>query len=93
MDAIEIEPNSGLYHFDRIFQPDSTQELVYDEVKPFVQIALDGDNVCIFAYGQTGSGKTYTMEGPPKVRISSSRNDLCGIIPRCGVFIFEEVER
>jgi hypothetical protein len=44
--------------------PNQGQEDVFDEIKPFVQTAIDGMNVCIFAYGQTGSGKTYTMEGP-----------------------------
>lgn len=51
------------FEFDQVFKPDSTQEQVFNDVKPFVTSVLDGYNVCIFAYGQTGSGKTYTMEG------------------------------
>ena len=31
---------------------DSTQEAVFDEVKNFVQSALDGYNVSLLAYGQ-----------------------------------------
>lgn len=53
------------FEFDRVFNEQSSQTLVYEEsVKPLVQSALDGFNVCVFAYGQTGSGKTHTMEGP-----------------------------
>lgn len=52
------------FHFDGVFPPETSQVDVFNEVKPFVQSAIDGENVCIFAYGQTGSGKTHTMEGP-----------------------------
>ena len=59
-------PKQGtqVYNFDHVFLPDVQQTEVFDEIKPFVQTALDGENTCIFAYGQTGSGKTFTMEGP-----------------------------
>ena len=50
-----------VYNFDHIFLPACHQQDVFEEIKPFVQAALDGENTCIFAYGQTGSGKTHTM--------------------------------
>ena len=58
---------------------------------PFVQSALDGENVTIFAYGQTGSGKTYTMEGPNSEALFDSQMQLgekSGILPRVSFFIF-----
>lgn len=38
----------------------ASQEHVYNAmVKPLVNTAFEGYNVCMFAYGQTGSGKSY----------------------------------
>lgn len=51
------------FEFDRVFSPEDTQEMVYEDVSDLVVSAADGYNVCIIAYGQTGSGKTYTMMG------------------------------
>ena len=48
---------------DRVFPPTTDQADVFDAVKPFVQSAIDGFQVCVFAYGQTGSGKTWTTVG------------------------------
>jgi hypothetical protein len=56
------------FEFERVFSPEATQELVFQDVQPLVTSILDGYNVCIFAYGQTGSGKTHTMEGIPSNR-------------------------
>jgi len=57
------------FEFDGVFNPDSTQEHVFeDAAKDLIISALDGFSVCIFAYGQTGSGKTFTMTGPPHNR-------------------------
>lgn len=65
------------FQFDRVFQMDSTNPEIFEEISQLVQSALDGFNVCIFAYGQTGSGKTFTM----------SNND--GMIPKAVEQIFE----
>lgn len=54
------------YEFDSVFDQTTTQEKVFQDVKPLVTSVMDGYNVTIFAYGQTGSGKTHTMKGIPK---------------------------
>lgn len=71
------------YIFDKIFKPEDTQEIIFDEISQLVQSALDGYKVCIFAYGQTGSGKTYTMQG--------ERNQKRGVIPRSLEQIFSTI--
>ncbi|KAG0344830.1 kinesin-like nuclear fusion protein [Podila humilis] len=76
------------FAFDRVFQPTSTQQDVFDEISQLVQSALDGYNVCIFAYGQTGSGKTHTMEGP----LNASREEM-GMIPRSVLQIYENAKQ
>ena len=50
-------------HFDRIFPENSTQESIFEFIKPIIDTTLKGINSTILAYGQTGSGKTYTMFG------------------------------
>ncbi|KAF9127052.1 kinesin-like nuclear fusion protein [Mortierella sp. 14UC] len=75
------------FTFDRVFQPSSTQEDVFEEISQLVQSALDGYNVCIFAYGQTGSGKTHTMEGPLNASVESK-----GMIPRSVLQIYENAK-
>lgn len=71
------------FSFDRVFDPQATQEHVFEEITQLVQSALDGYKVSIFAYGQTGSGKTYTMFGP------DAMGDEAGMIPRSILQIFE----
>lgn len=88
--SLEIKPDNGPgvvgserhrdrapqgFTFDHVFHQSSTQSEVFEEVRSFVQSALDGFNVCLFSYGQTGSGKTHTMQG-------ASNGEGRGIIPR-----------
>ena len=51
------------FTFDKVFDPDSSQDAVYENVSGFVESVMNGYDCCIFAYGQTGSGKTFTMQG------------------------------
>merc|ERR1712224_1147750 len=69
-----------------VFEDNTKQENVFEEINQLVQSALDGYKVCIFAYGQTGSGKTYTMQG-------SSACTSAGVVPRALAKIFEASER
>ena len=50
--------------FDKIFEREQSNDLVFEELSQLIQCSLDGTNVCVFAYGQTGSGKTFTMSHP-----------------------------
>eukprot|EP00057_Strongylocentrotus_purpuratus_P020865 XP_011675339.1 PREDICTED: kinesin-like protein KIFC3 [Strongylocentrotus purpuratus] len=54
------------FEVDKVFNQASSQEEVFNDVRPLIISSVDGYNVCIFAYGQTGSGKTFTMQGPAK---------------------------
>ncbi|KAJ6819708.1 kinesin-like protein KIN-14N [Iris pallida] len=80
--GIELMHNSKniAFTYDKVFNPEASQEDIFIEISQLVQSALDGYKVCIFAYGQTGSGKTYTMMGTTEKR---------GLIPRSLEQIFE----
>ncbi|CAF97750.1 unnamed protein product, partial [Tetraodon nigroviridis] len=74
------------YMFDRVLQPNTTQEQVYNTcAQRIVKDVLDGYNGTIFAYGQTSSGKTHTMEG------NLHDTDSMGIIPRIVQDIFNYI--
>uniref|UniRef100_A0AAQ4PCU0 Kinesin-like protein n=1 Tax=Gasterosteus aculeatus aculeatus TaxID=481459 RepID=A0AAQ4PCU0_GASAC len=74
------------YHFDRVFQSDTTQVQFYNAVaQKIVRDVLGGYNGTIFAYGQTASGKTHTMEG----KLHDS--DMMGVIPRIVDDIFNYI--
>ncbi|KAF9489289.1 kinesin-domain-containing protein [Pleurotus eryngii] len=73
------------FNFDRVFEPESTQAEVFEEISLLAQSCTDGYNVCVFAYGQTGSGKSFTMEGGPTATSS-------GMIPRAVEQVFRVAE-
>ena len=52
-----------VYEFERVYDPKTRQEQVFEDTKATITSCVDGYNVCIIAYGQTGAGKTYTMMG------------------------------
>ena len=87
--------------YDHVFQPDVSQEQVYDSVRESVKAVLVGINSTIFAYGQTGTGKTFTMLGG-SVEDDFSYFDMQGeyledsrggIIPRSVADIFDFVDK
>ena len=86
-----IDLKQQSFHFDKVFTESSTQKEIFEEIRPFLQSALDGDNVCIFAYGATGSGKTFTMQGP--IYNSNEITEFSGILPRSAEFILNEFAR
>ena len=85
----EINVASGrkekTFEYDQVFNVDSKQSDVYEEISGLVTSVLDGYNVCIFAYGQTGSGKTFTMQG-------GTDPATWGLIPRALSKILETSE-
>ena len=74
------------FEFDKVFDTDTKQESVFDEVvAPKVHDVLSGVNCTVFAYGQTGSGKTFTVSG------GDSFDDR-GLIPRTIALVFSELK-
>ncbi|XP_055634396.1 kinesin-like protein KIF14 [Toxorhynchites rutilus septentrionalis] len=64
---------------------------VHDGVmKPLLDKAFEGYNVCLFAYGQTGSGKSYSMMGMDADDLEISPE--AGIIPRFCQDLFRRIE-
>eukprot|EP00659_Diplonema_papillatum_P003041 gene3041-4775_t len=73
------------YNFDGNFNPDCTQEDIFQEVaRPSVEHIIKGYNAAIMAYGQTGTGKSFTM--------SNFKPGQEGIIPRSAGHLFELIE-
>ncbi|ONH65131.1 Kinesin-like protein klpA [Cyberlindnera fabianii] len=81
LDILSSSQKKYNFKFDKVFQPDTTNNEIFEEISQLVQSALYGFNICIFAYGQTGSGKTHTM----------SNSD--GVIPQTIHQIFDSCNR
>jgi kinesin family member C1 len=84
------------FNYDHVFLREARQDEIFEDIKPFVQTALDGEHTCIFAYGQTGSGKTHTMEGAGEQMHFDEQwrpTEHAGILPRVAVFIQAEIKR
>ncbi|EAS07082.2 kinesin motor catalytic domain protein (macronuclear) [Tetrahymena thermophila SB210] len=91
--VIELrQDENAKFFFDSVFDMNSTQEDVFNQTQPFIQCALNGDQIAIIAYGQTGSGKTYTMEGVYD-KENVAINSQSGILPRTAAYLFKEKER
>lgn len=80
--GIIAKKHSDKFSFESVYdQPTTNVEIFNGTVKPILERAVKGYNVCIFTYGQTSSGKTYTMKG-------TTENP--GIIPLALKFLFEK---
>ncbi|VDO17934.1 unnamed protein product, partial [Brugia timori] len=52
----QISINGKMFTFDSVFDPTTSQEIIYDEcAAPLLEKIFDGYNCTILAYGQTGS--------------------------------------
>ncbi|ORX64435.1 kinesin-domain-containing protein [Anaeromyces robustus] len=84
---VTLLPNRT-FEFDYVFNVDSTQEMVYECVKPLLDKFLEGFNSTVFAYGQTSSGKTYTMGTGLDGNLNT---EMQGIVPRSIYDLFQKL--
>ncbi|XP_052678173.1 kinesin-like protein klp-3 isoform X2 [Crassostrea angulata] len=80
--ATDNNQQKKMFSFDKVYDPNSTQEQIFGDTKGIITSCVDGYNVCLMAYGQTGSGKTFTMMGPdnnPGINIRAMKElfDVC----------------
>jgi kinesin family protein C2/C3 len=90
--ARQILLEDKAFTFDHVLDPESTQQHVFERIRPLVTSLLDGYSGCIFAYGQTGAGKTYTMDGTetePGVYMRSIHELFHSIKQRGGEYTLE----
>lgn len=79
-----------------VFGPETSQEIVFEEVKGLVQSAVDGFNVLVCAAGAARSGKSYTIFGPQSGgRGAPRQRDWTGLASRAmqELFAIEEQDR
>lgn len=78
------EKNPKKYKLDYVFDQNSSQKDIYDEVSLLLDSFINGKNACVFAYGQAFTGKTHTIHG--------KTNKNPGIVFRVIKGIFELLE-
>eukprot|EP00697_Spironema_sp_BW2_P012221 gnl/Spiro4/2833_TR1387_c0_g1_i1.p1 gnl/Spiro4/2833_TR1387_c0_g1~~gnl/Spiro4/2833_TR1387_c0_g1_i1.p1 ORF type:complete len:661 (+),score=210.74 gnl/Spiro4/2833_TR1387_c0_g1_i1:71-2053(+) len=84
--TVTKERSEGVFRFDGVFGPDSTQEQIFNSVAaPLIDDVFTGYATCLFCYGQTGSGKSYTL-----AQLQGTREQV-GIIPRAVEQIFARI--
>ncbi|KAL4493085.1 hypothetical protein ABPG72_003170 [Tetrahymena utriculariae] len=74
------------YTFMKVFEEDSKQVDLFNDLNFFLNSFFQCSNVSIFTYGPTGSGKTFTMFGEIKNQKQK------GIIPRCLEQLCQKIE-
>ena len=84
------------FKFTGIFEPDSTQEEIFNKIgNKIINSSLEGYNSTLFCYGQTGSGKTYTICGKNSSNINIEKignSPERGIIPRLLISFFDKIK-
>lgn len=92
---VEGKQQARKFLFDSVFDPNSTQEEMFNfsGIKRLINMAIDGYICTCFAYGQTGSGKTYTMVGPSGTYVMNSQDRFLhfGLIPRSINYLFNQL--
>ncbi|CAF9934004.1 MAG: hypothetical protein HETSPECPRED_009072, partial [Heterodermia speciosa] len=88
--AIDIPQGRKLFHFDRVFEEDVSQEGIWEYVNESVEAFIQGYNVSVLAYGQSGSGKSYTMGTSGPAEQSDPR--IMGVIPRAVDALFQKLQ-
>ncbi|OKL58682.1 hypothetical protein UA08_06026 [Talaromyces atroroseus] len=82
--------NSFSFTVDKVFGPDQTTEMIYEDiVQPLVPWVCQGNVGTLFAYGQTGSGKTFTVSGLERLIATSLFDSHLEEKPEVHVCIFE----
>ncbi|XP_034231039.1 protein claret segregational-like [Thrips palmi] len=77
--SIRTDKGDKLFRFQRVFGPETTQDMMFSASKHMIQSAIEGSQIMIFTYGATGSGKTHTLFGAGD-----------GVVPRSLDLIFEQ---
>lgn len=96
------------YTFDHVFDAETSQRTVYNElIRPMLSSFLGGYNCTVFTYGMTSSGKTYTIgavdsscaeyvaahQGPDDAAPQDDdRYQTTGIVPRMICDLYRQLE-